>query len=147
MSDAIHIAQITMLPSGMGALEAEAEGENFKFIRRLVSDWHSGLNRFSEFGECLMGAFEGDRLIAIGGLNIDPYITSADTGRLRHLYVNNAFRRQRIGGALVDRLLAHAKGRFHIVRLRTDTSIAAAFYIRRGFSPIDDGTASHIKII
>jgi GNAT superfamily N-acetyltransferase len=147
MPSAVHIAAITALPDGIEALEAEAEGEGFSFIKRLVSDWHSGSNRFSAPGECLMGAFNDDRLIAIGGLNIDPYMASADDGRLRHLYVSNTNRRQGIGAALVDRLLAHAKGRFAIVRLRTDTSAAADFYFKCGFRPSDDGTASHVKTI
>jgi GNAT superfamily N-acetyltransferase len=148
MSTAVHIALITMLPGEIQALEAEAEREGFKFIKRLVSDWHSGLNRFSAPGECLIGAFKGDRrLIAVGGLNVDPYMASTDIGRLRHLYVSQIIRRQGIGAALVERLLAHAKRRFRAIRLRTDTATAAAFYIRCGLSAINDSTASHMKAI
>jgi GNAT superfamily N-acetyltransferase len=147
MWTAVHIALITVLSGEIQALEAEAERDGFKFIERLVSDWHSGLNRFSAPGECLIGAFKADRLIAVGGLNVDPYMASTDIGRLRHLYVSQIFRRQGIGAALVERLLAHAKGRFRAIRLRTDTATAAAFYIRCGLSPINDGTASHMKVI
>jgi hypothetical protein len=91
MSTAVHIALIIMLPGEILALEAEAERDGFKFIKRLVSDWHSGLNRFSAPGEYLIGAFKGDRLIAVGGLNlnVDPCIASTDIGRLRQLYVNH----------------------------------------------------------
>jgi len=110
---------------------------------RLVTDWSSGANTFNRPGECFMGAFAAERLVGVGGLNIDPYLDRADAGRLRHVYVLGDWRRRGIGRMLVNRLLAEARRSFAEVRLRTDTDDAAGFYMRCGFRPADDAGASH----
>ncbi len=110
---------------------------------RLVSDWASGANTFNHQGECLLGAFADGRLVGVGGLNIDPYLSLNDVGRVRHVYVLEGWRDKGLGRALVDRLLSEARGVFNEVRLRTETGGAANFYIRCGFSAAHDATASH----
>jgi hypothetical protein len=44
-------------------------------------------------------------------------------------------------------LLLEARGVFGELRLRTDTEAAAAFYIRCGFCPAKDATASHTLML
>ncbi len=112
-------------------------------MERLVSEWESGAMRFDGPGECLLGAFDGCDLIGIGGISRDPYLSAPNIGRLRHLYVRKAARRRGVGSALVDQLLAKGRAVFDDVRLRTDCAEAARFYLRKGFVPIDDPSASH----
>ena len=139
-----RIVQLLDLPSGIEKLRAEASEEGFRFLDRLVSEWQSGRNRFAEPGEMFLGTFRADDLIAVGGLNHDPYKAGPGTGRLRHLYVSSANRGCGVGHAIVRHLLDHAKSVFRLVRLRTQTREAAAFYVTLGFIPVQDETATHL---
>jgi GNAT superfamily N-acetyltransferase len=141
------ITRIAALPPEVETLEASAASEGFNFMTRLLAEWRSGTNRFDQPGECLLGAFEGGRMVGMGGLTIDPYLPAGDVGRLRRLYVAPSVRRRGIGAALVDALLQHASGRFLLVRLTTDTEAGADFYLRCGFSQVDDNSATHAKPI
>ncbi|MEM5421215.1 GNAT family N-acetyltransferase [Paraburkholderia ferrariae] len=143
----LSIHQLTDLPSQIGDLEREATEEGFKFFGRLVAEWHTGSNRFDKPGECLLAVTENGILVAIGGLNADPYRPDGTTARLRRLYVAKAFRRRGIGEALVSALLEKASLQFHSVRLSTDTESASTFYCRRGFITVDDETATHSKTL
>jgi GNAT superfamily N-acetyltransferase len=140
-----RILRLLDLPEGLGDLRAEAAEEGFRFLEKLATDWLSGTNRFAELGEVFLGAFQTTELVAVGGLNIDPYTDQAGIGRLRHLYVAKSARRAGLGTALVLRLLGHAEGVFHSVRLKTDTPEAAKFYVKLGFSPVQDSTATHVR--
>ena len=144
MIDRIQISRLQTLPSEIAVLRTEAEQEGFKFLARLAADWASGANSFNRPGECLLGVFVDGELVGVGGLNIDPYLQQADIGRVRHLYVRARWRRQGVGRLLVDRLLGAAQGFFDQVRLRTDGDVAADFYVRCGFSPVENPTASHL---
>jgi GNAT superfamily N-acetyltransferase len=143
MADRIQISRLHSLPPDIEALRAEAARQGFLFVDRLVSDWASGANTFNRPGECFLGACVDGRLVAVGGLNVDPYLTRTDVGRIRHVYVLDGWRRTGIGQALVDRLLSEARGSFGEIRLRVATDSTAGFYIRCGFSPANDATASH----
>jgi GNAT superfamily N-acetyltransferase len=118
MGDRIQITRLHSLPPGIEALRAEAARQGFLFMDRLVSDWTSGANTFSRPGECFLGACAEGRLVAVGGLNIDPYLMRTDVGRIRHVYVLDGWRRAGIGQALIDRLVSEARRSFGEVRLR-----------------------------
>lgn len=124
-------------------LRAEAAMQGFRFLERLVSDWESGMNRFDGAGECLLGAFICGCLAGVGGINRDPYSGGENVGRLRHLYVLEAYRRRGVALAIVSHLIAQAHGQFREVRLRTDGVAADAFYRRLGFAPLADPCATH----
>jgi len=141
------IHPLTDLPSQIADLEREASGQGFNFIGRLIAEWQAGSNRFDKPGECLLAVTENDVLVAIGGVNVDPYRPDGATARLRRLYVAKAYRRRGIGEALVSALLEHASLQFRQARLSTDTASAAAFYSRLGFVAVDDETATHTKIL
>lgn len=81
-----EIQQIAQLPPQILALEKEAVDEGFRFLTRLVTEWHSGANRFDAPGECLMAAYLNQQLIGIGGLSVDPYAGN-NAARLRRVYV------------------------------------------------------------
>jgi GNAT superfamily N-acetyltransferase len=147
MPAGIQVRPISELPADFEALRAEAAEDGFGFLDRLARDWLSGENRFNQTGERLVGAFAGDRLIAVGGVNRDPYAESASIGRLRHLYVLKDWRTAGVGRALVQGLLQHAESAFNEVRLRTDTDAAAAFYRQCGFMAVDSLSASHARML
>jgi GNAT superfamily N-acetyltransferase len=121
--------------------------EGFLFVDRLVRDWTSGSNRFDLGGEQFLYAFAGEILIGVCGLNRDPYLDQDGIGRLRHLYVRQCARHRGVASALVRRMLDEAGNTFRIVRRRTATTEAAAFYLRHGFVPVRDETASHAKAL
>ena len=142
---ATRIVPLLDLPSGIEELCAEAAGEGFRFMDRLTSEWRSGINRFARPGEVLLGAFQAADLVAVGGLNRDPYANQDGVGRLRHLYVRRSTRHSGVGSVLVSTLLDRADNAFHSVRLRTQTREAADFYVSLGFHPVQDETATHVR--
>jgi GNAT superfamily N-acetyltransferase len=139
----VGIRPISLDDVDLDGLRREALSQGFRFLERLQEEWASGANRFDAPGELLLGEFAGAAPVGIGGLNRDPWDPQPDVGRLRHLYVAEAFRRHGLGAALVHHLLKHAAESFRDVRLRTDSAEAAAFYERTGFVRCSDPTATH----
>ena len=140
-----RIEALAHLHPGLDVLRTEAEDEGFRFMGRLVAEWRSGVNRFDGPGEVLLGAFRGAELLAVCGLNRDPYAAGEGVGRLRHLYVRVAERRRGLASALVRAALERAGSAFHSVRLRTGTPEAASFYATLGFVAVEAEGASHVK--
>jgi len=129
---------------GIDRLHAEARAEGFDFLDTLVDEFTSGENRYDAAGEVLLGGIDDGVLIAVGGLNRDPYLDDPAVGRIRRVYVRADFRNQHVGSTLLTALLDHARGHFSAVRLRAVTSGAARLYERLGFVPIDDPNATHL---
>jgi GNAT superfamily N-acetyltransferase len=140
----IEIRRIVVLGREVEPLVLEAESGGHRFMRRLLDDWTAGTNRFDRPRELLLGAFTGGHLVAIGGLNQDPYQSSGTIGRLRHVYVLANARRRGTGTLLVREIIYKAKAAVSVVRLRTTKNEAAAFYVRLGFTTINDQSATHI---
>ena len=140
----ILIEQIDLPIHGLEQLLSEARSEGFKFLDTLVSEWQTGFNRFDATGEALCGHLEEGVLVAIGGLNCDPFLRDPKVGRIRRLYVGQAWRNKGIGSALLDTLLNVARRSFSTVRLRSANAQAARLYERKGFAPISSPTATHI---
>ena len=111
----------------------ESEHEGFKFLGRLLDDWHSGSNRFDRDGEVLLLAVKLDDVVGVGGLNIDPYADDAQVARIRHVYIGREHRRCEIGRRIVAELIEYARQQFREVRLRTDTVSGDLFYRALGF--------------
>src|SRR5262245_1997437 len=129
----------------IGPLLAASEREGYRFVRRLVTEWASGANRFSGTGEVLLGCLVEGRLAGLCGLVRDPYRDQDGVGRLRHLYVLPEHRGHGIGTALTTRVVELAKGSFQVLRLRTDTARAAALYERLGFrKESGDPSCTHV---
>jgi GNAT superfamily N-acetyltransferase len=147
MKEALQFRRLPDLPPDIEALRAEAASEEFRFMDRLIAEWHANTNRFDQAGEVLLGVYEGADLLAIGGLNRDRYTDQAGIGRLRHIYVRKSARHHGVASALVRQLLKQAEGVFHSVRLRTETQEAASFYAKHGFVPVETEAASHIRML
>jgi GNAT superfamily N-acetyltransferase len=132
----IKIVRLEALPvGGLTELVAESEAAGFRFVRRLVTDWDTGHNRFDGLGEALFAALAGPRIVGVCGLNADPYAAAPGVGRVRRLYVLEAFRRSGVGRRLVRTVIDAVQGRFRLLRLRTDSGAAARFYEALGFWP------------
>ena len=130
-------------PESLAALIAESEGHGLSFVRRLADEWAAGVNRFDRPGEALFVARE-QRIVGVGGLNIDPYVAAGNVGRVRHLYVLVSHRRRGVGERITAEIIAAARGRFELLRLRTSNSDAAKLYERLGFRRTHDADCTHV---
>lgn len=130
----IEIVKIeNLLEVNIEPLLKESKEEGVRFLERLVTDYREGSNTFSEPGERLMGVFLNGSLIAIGGLNRDPYAEEAGVGRLRRFYISGEHRRKGHGRKLAARILSEAGENFRIIVLNTDTEEGDLFYRALGF--------------
>ncbi|RTR36227.1 GNAT family N-acetyltransferase [Robertmurraya yapensis] len=112
----------------------QSKKEGFRIVERLVTDYKNGSNTFNLIGESLFGVFnEEGLLVAIGGLNKDPFSKEQCIGRLRRFYVIKEYRRNGIGSLLVTKLIEEAKRYYEILVLHTDTEEADKFYTSLGF--------------
>ena len=139
----IEIRNIELPAAGFEELHAEARAEGFDFMDTLLDDWLDGSNRFDAPGEALCGVFEQERLIAVGGLNVDPFLNDPEVGRVRRVYVRAAWRNKGIGAALVMALVERAKASFRHVRLRAESADAGRLYERLGFAALESADATH----
>lgn len=98
----ITIKQLdSVKPEGISMLVEESKRDGFCFLRSLGSEYQFGDNRFQKPGEMLLGAYHGETLIRIGGINQDPYSQNEKTGRIRRFYVSREHRKQ--GGCLCSK--------------------------------------------
>jgi GNAT superfamily N-acetyltransferase len=137
------IRLLQFVPAEFGGIVTESESQGFAFLRRLITDWEAGTNRFALEGEALFAAQERGIIVGVCGLNIDPYASDREIGRVRHLYVLASRRRQGIGRRLVTQVMVSATRSFRLLRLRTDSPTAAAFYEALGFEPCTDAACTH----
>lgn len=120
-------------------LVAESEEEGYRFLTRLVNDYEDGSNTFNKDGEALFGVWEGsDKLVAIGGINQNPYTENKDEARLRRFYIQGDIRRKGVGSLLLSELVNHAKGNFSKITCRTESAKADKFYRANGFEETHD---------
>jgi GNAT superfamily N-acetyltransferase len=108
--------------------------EGYDFVQKLYEEFEDGTNRYDTGGSILLGASLEDELIAVGGVHPDPYLQTANVGRIRHVYVLPSYRRQGLGRDLVLALIQHARSHFELLTLRTPTKHGDAFYKSLGFS-------------
>ncbi len=144
MAATILIEWLELPVPGIAQMQLEARQQGYKFLETLMSEWVSGANRFNAEGEILCGYLEQGVVVAIGGLNRDPFVNDSTVGRIRRVYVRQAWRNKGIGGALLDRLIEVARQHFKSVRLRAENTQAARLYERKGFEPIASPSATHM---
>jgi GNAT superfamily N-acetyltransferase len=145
----IDIVRLEQLPmDDLQPLVKESREQGYEFLDRLVLEYVNGINQFDEPGEALFGAYCDEQLIAIGGLNQDPYLADSDIGRVRHLYVLSAWRNQGIAKRLVQSIINEAKCCFRLLTLRTFSAQADGFYRAIGFQtkPEIQGATHHLAL-
>ena len=123
--------------ASLNELIESAAAEGFRIPTRLCEEYADGANRFDRPGEVLLGAWIEGRLVAVCGLNRDPYTEEQGVGRVRRLYVLPNSRRRGVARALVGRIIDRAKGRFRRLRVFTESAEALAFYDSLGFERIE----------
>jgi GNAT superfamily N-acetyltransferase len=139
-----QVQKILELPiEALDEMLAESKEINFRAIDRLINDWLTETNRFDRPGEALFGAWQGDRLVGICGLNDDPYANSTHVGRVRRLYVMQDSRRQGVGRVLVHQVIQEAHRSFVWLHVRTDNPIAAQFYQALDFTTCNSEFVTH----
>ena len=145
----LRVERLAQLPlTELQPLVEESLGEGFFMLQKLVEQYKDGSNRFDRPGEVLSGVYAGATLIAVGGLNRDPYQPDGVTGRIRRVYVRRDWRRGGVGRRLVERLIAAAQPAFYRLTLRTHTQEAARFYEALGFQkqPAVKGATHHMNL-
>src|SRR5262249_35887858 len=106
----VQVERLTHLtPEHLAIPIAESEAQGLSFVRRLADEWISGTNRFDRPGEALFSAREGAAIVAVAGLNVDPYVADPRIGRVRHLYVLASHRRRGLAARLVTEIIAAAR--------------------------------------
>ncbi|KHE72031.1 GNAT family N-acetyltransferase [Halobacillus sp. BBL2006] len=119
-------------------LAAEGKKDGFRFLERLIRDYDDGSNTFSDCGEAIYGVFNKERvIIAIGGLNVNPFSYEQRIARLRRFYVSKAYRRKGVGRLLLNNIKSYAKMNFDVLVLHTDTKQGDQFYTSFGFTKAD----------
>lgn len=114
----------------------ESRAEGFDFLQRLKDEYASGANRFDKPGEAIFGVRDAQgRLVAVGGLNRDPFQDDPNVGRLRRVYVRPSWRRRGLAARLVATVLEAARAHFNRVQLRS-TEEAMEFYRVMGFGRV-----------
>lgn len=133
----ITLANITPDSQGFVTLQTQSMAAGFNMLRRLEENWRNGQNRFDKPGEKLAGAFAGNLLVGVCGLNQDPYLPGVLAGRLRHLYVDEQWRRMQVGMLLLNAMLEGADRWFDFINTNAPQT-AFTFYQRAGFIPLTD---------
>jgi GNAT superfamily N-acetyltransferase len=136
MNSPIIQRRFDLPPCGLAELVRESLSAGLPFVQRLVQDWSSGSNRFDQPGEGLFVAISDTQVIGVCGLNRDPYAGLPEVGRVRHLYVLASYRRLGVGRRLVREVERLARERFTRLRLRTNSTGAARFYLALGFEAV-----------
>ena len=122
----------------------EALEDNDTFMQRTIDEWKSGKNTFSKEGEKFWGLMIQNELVAVGGLNIDPFVDDPTVGRVRHVYVLKKYRGLGLSKILMKMIIDKAKQHFKILRLSTHNPVAASLYESLGFEKAEGHKVTHI---
>lgn len=112
-------------------LVVESRSQGFRFVERLLRDYQRGVQCFDQPGDLLLAVSMDGRVIGIGGLTVDPYFEDARVGRLRHVYIESAYRGP-IHYAKVVGTGAELRLWQQVARLRVNG--AAPSFLAKGFS-------------
>lgn len=136
MSSIITIKPVTPYSADFERLREESQALGFNMLNRLSTHWLDGSNLFSAPGEKLLGAFLGNALVGVCGLNRDPYDETPRAGRVRHLYVSHPVRGVGVGQSLLLSVTQQAHEFFDYLNTHAPKN-AFRFYQRAGFLPVE----------
>ncbi|CDZ32005.1 Putative acetyltransferase protein, GNAT family [Neorhizobium galegae bv. officinalis] len=130
------------LPADIVSLADAAERGGYAHIRRLVEEWSTATNRFEGRGERLLGAYDGQSLVAVGGMTIE--FSRPDWLRMRRFYVLPDYQSRGIGRMLAAQLLDHARAFTTVVTVQAGDGKAGLFWQAMGFRPQVCDTYTHV---
>lgn len=131
----IKIKRAETLPNEIKTLAAVAEQEDYPHIHRLIEEYQSGKNVYAAEGECLLLAYDGQKLIACGCLNQQWNDTEIETriGRVRRFFVHPKYRQHGVGKLLLSHLEQQARPHYSALCLHTTTKGAVSFYQKQNY--------------
>lgn len=130
----LHISHLDLTKNDIDLLLEESISEGYRHLQRLVKEYKEGVNRFDRPGEALYSVSLNEEIVAVCGLNIDPYSTSLEIGRIRRLYVLKRYRRSGLAKKLMEVVIEQARNNFKVLVLFTDNPVAEQFYSGIGFT-------------
>ena len=131
----ISIEQADYLPEQIHILAEFAHKEGFQHIQRLVDEYQQEKNLFNAHGEFLLLAYDDEKLVACGGLNIQMSDNGEPSriGRVRRFYVMPNYRKLGLGRGLLQELEKRAKANFSALCLHTDGTSGAHFFPKQNY--------------
>ncbi|MFW2046226.1 GNAT family N-acetyltransferase [Acinetobacter variabilis] len=131
----IKIVTAEQLPDQIDTLATLARKEGYDLIDKLIEEYRTGKNCFSQNNEFLACAYDGNKLIACGGLNQQWGDNGIEEriGRVRRFYVHPKYRQHGVGKQLLAYLEQLARPFYSALCLQTDTKLAASFYQKQNY--------------
>ena len=131
----IKIVTAEQLPDQIDTLATLARKEGYNLIDKLIEEYRTGKNCFSQNNEFLACAYDGNKLIACGGLNQQWGDNGIEEriGRVRRFYVHPKYRQHGVGKQLLAYLEQLARPFYSALCLQTDTKLAASFYQKQNY--------------
>ena len=131
----IKIVTAEQLPDQIDTLATLARKEGYDLIDKLIEEYRTGKNCFSQNNEFLACAYDGNKLIACGGLNQQWGDNGIEEriGRVRRFYVHPKYRQHGVGKQLLAYLEQLVRPFYSALCLQTDTKLAASFYQKQNY--------------
>ena len=121
----IRLLSLDDMPQ-IDALAAESLQEGFQFATRWRDAVSAAATTPDDAHQFFLGVFDGDALVAVGGVTRDPYVDEPGLGRVRPVSVAASARRRGFGRRLLASLESRARPAYSSLRLRTVTQRAMA---------------------
>lgn len=131
----IKIVKAEKLPDQMMTLANVAKKEGHDLIEKLIEEYRTGKNCFSKANEYLALAYDGEKLVACGGLNQQWGVDGVEDriGRIRRCYVHPKYRQHGVGKQLLTHLEQWARPHYAALCLSTNAMGAAKFYQKQNY--------------
>lgn len=132
------------LPADIELLAAAADAEGVPNMRKLISAWRSGEQRFDRNGAALFAAYAGRGLAGVGG--VKPELNLVEPAmRMHRFFVHPSCRRLGIGRRLAQAVMTHALSQVEVLTCHAHASSAAApFWESLGFQAVNHPHFTHL---
>jgi GNAT superfamily N-acetyltransferase len=122
---------------------SQAEGCNM--VHRLLTEFHTGANRFDAPGQALFVHLHGSAVVGVAGLNVEPETCFGPAGRIRRLYIVPGCRHRGLASSLIQEIASLAAGLYEVLTVNVGGLSARGFYERLGFVPVDHPRITHTR--
>ncbi|MFB5661927.1 GNAT family N-acetyltransferase [Alteribacillus sp. HJP-4] len=117
----------------------QSKAEGIRFPPRLEKEYAIGIHRCQQPEEALFGMQDDkNKLIAVGGVNCDPYSDFVKVGRVRRFFVSKKWRRTGAGSSLLEAMISFSRDHYNFLVLYSDSESASSFYVSTGFERTGD---------